>query len=56
MAAQMAVINNSVTKNKDIALLWVVLNPISLLGGGIQNIGAVNDAIFYSIIYLIQTG
>lgn len=52
----MALIGQSVTKNKDIALIWVVLNPIQLLGGGIQNIGAINDAIFYLIIYLIQAG
>jgi len=53
---QMAVIRHSVTKNRDAALIWAVLNPISLLGGGIQNIGTVNDAIFYTIIYFIQVG
>ena len=56
MGMQMAVIQHSVTKNRDAALVWVVFNPISLLGGGIQNIGAINDTLFYAIIYLIQVG
>lgn len=34
----------------------MVINPIALFGGGIQNIGSINDAIFYLIIYLIQNG
>jgi len=55
-AIQMALIDKSICKNKDVALAWIVINPIALLGGGIQNIGAVNDAIFYLIIYLIQNG
>lgn len=32
---QMAIINHSVSKNKDAALIWVVFNPIALFGGGI---------------------
>lgn len=34
--------------------MFVVLNPIQLFGGGIQNIGALNDFFFYLIIYLMQ--
>ena len=32
---QMALIEKSICKNKDVALAWVVINPIALLGGGI---------------------
>ena len=32
---QMALIEKSICKNKDVALIWVVFNPIALLGGGI---------------------
>ena len=50
----MALIETSICKNKDVALIWVIFNPVALLGGGIQNIGSINDTIFYLIIYLIQ--
>lgn len=52
----MAIINLTVSKNKDIALIWVVFNPLSLFGGGIQNVGVINDALFYAIIYFGLVG
>jgi len=56
IAIQMAIINLTVSKNKDIALIWVVFNPLSLIGGGIQNVGVINDALFYAIIYFGLVG
>jgi hypothetical protein len=31
----------------------IMFNPASMFGGGIQNVGAFNDAIFYGLLYVV---
>ena len=49
-------IRQTMTKNKRLAVLWVLFNPISLLGGSSQNIGAFNDTLYLALILLMFKG
>ena len=53
---QLYILNQLKPKYLSVLQLGVIFNPASIFGGGIQNIGALNDTIYYTLIALIING